>query len=199
MFQSSDIYSLIKSGRIQVKKTTSPPEYRFWNKVSKDGPIHPVYGQCWVWLSPLNHNGYGQFMIAGEVLRPHRYSYELHIGDIPEGLGVLHHCDNPSCVRPSHLFVGTALDNQRDKVSKDRQARGEGNARHKLTEEEVIEIRRRYKLRSNRYHDPVNGQGALAKEFHTTQANISIIVREVGWRHLKADNKPRKRSKLANG
>lgn len=184
MSDTLDLYVLIKSGRIRVTKNTSPPIHRFWNRLDKNGPIHPVCGQCWQWSGGTSHNGYGQFMVGGKGLRAHRFAYTLLIGPIPEGLDILHRCDNRMCVNPKHLFVGTALDNQRDKVVKERQARGEGNAAHKLTENEILEIRRRYKLRSNRYHDPINGQGALAREFKTTQANISIIVQRKGWKHL---------------
>lgn len=122
-------------------------------------------------------------MIDGKSLRAHRYAYELLVGEVPSELNVLHHCDNPSCVNPRHLFVGSHADNHADKVSKGRQARGETNAASVLTKEQVREIRRRYKLKKG-YHDPVNGQGALAREYNVTQANISEIVLGNTWRHI---------------
>lgn len=156
---------------------------RFWARVDKNGPVHPVYGVCWLWIGPPNTRGYGQFMVAGKTLRAHRYSYELNCGEVPKGAGVLHKCDVRLCVNPSHLFVGDNAVNQADKVAKGRQARGEGNAAAELSDDQIREIRRRYRLKRN-YHDPVNGQNALAREFRTSQANISLIVRGEAWKHV---------------
>ena len=90
-------------------------ETRFWAKVNKtDG--------CWVWMASGNR-GYGVIAMpgrSGRMVYAHRYSYELHYGAFDQSLLVLHHCDNPACVRPDHLFLGTHLDNQQDKVSKGR-------------------------------------------------------------------------------
>ena len=86
--------------------------------------------------------GYGQLMVysvSKMPLRAHRVSWELFRGAIPDGLHVLHRCDNPACVNPEHLFLGTATDNMADKYRKGRQARGEGVARPKLTEAKVRE------------------------------------------------------------
>ncbi len=94
-----------------------PVAERFWSKVVKtdDG--------CWGWNGATTPFGYGR-MTAGSrgagLLRAHRVSWELHYGPIPAGLLVLHHCDNPPCVRPNHLFLGTMLDNSRDAVAKGR-------------------------------------------------------------------------------
>lgn len=75
---------------------------------------------CWLWKASLRR-GYGQFFIArGLTVRAHRFSYELHIGAIPDGMMVCHRCDNPICVRPEHLFLGTAKDNARDMIEKGR-------------------------------------------------------------------------------
>lgn len=86
---------------------------RFWSKVDKtDG--------CWVWIASKLPTGYGQFWSGERNMRAHRFSYILHYGNIPNGMLVCHKCDNPSCVRPDHLFLGTSLDNAIDKVSKGR-------------------------------------------------------------------------------
>lgn len=160
----------------------SPPLDRFLFSVNKDGPLI-LRSRCWIWTRPLNHNGYGQFMVKGKVLRVHRYAYAEFIGTIPTGLDVLHKCDTRNCVNPKHLFLGTTQINQADKVRKNRQAKGETNGFAKLTEEEVRLIRKLYAKKSG-YHDPIHGQGGLAKRFNVTQANISLILKGRGWKHV---------------
>lgn len=91
---------------------------RFWSKVQKTD-------SCWIWTASKRHKGYGAFVWAteiGKVIqgRAHRFSYELHKGAIPEGMFCLHHCDNPACVNPDHLWLGTAADNNHDMVQKGR-------------------------------------------------------------------------------
>lgn len=90
---------------------------RFWARIEKTDT-------CWNWTRGKTKSGYGQMSVHGRKTHMHRFSYELHFGTIPNGLLVCHHCDNPSCVRPDHLFLGTDADNARDKVLKGRQARG---------------------------------------------------------------------------
>lgn len=173
------LYDQIRLGKVSVNQH-SPAEYRFWSKIEKTD-------SCWNWIDgAFSHNGYGYFTVNYRSVRAHRYSYELHFGNIPEGKHVLHECDNPACVNPSHLFLGDYESNQRDKFEKDRQAKGEAVGTSFLTEDNVLEIRRRYEIRlqEGKYHDPVNGQGALAREFNTTQANISDIVLRKSWRHI---------------
>jgi hypothetical protein len=100
-----------------------PLAERFWPKVVKsDG--------CWLWVGAKFERGYGCIVAGGPRIngRPaerrhlyaHRVSYELSVGPIPDGLYVCHHCDNPPCVNPSHLFLGTATDNNRDREAKGR-------------------------------------------------------------------------------
>lgn len=178
--KNESLYDLIKSGKLRVTVTTSPPEHRFWKKVDKNGPIHPTCGQCWSWTGGLSKRGYGQFMVGRRGLRSHRYSYTLHVGRIPNGLSVLHKCDNRSCVNPDHLFVGTTLDNQRDKVLKCRQAKGETNGSSKLTEAQALEIKARYKRESYR----VSNSRELAKEYGVCRATIVAIGTGQVWKHL---------------
>lgn len=94
---------------------------RFWSCVDKNGPVHPTLGtRCWVWLRGCNRFGYGAFTVAGKGQRAHRVSWEMAHGPIPDGLWLLHKCDNPKCVNPDHAFLGTALENARDREAKGR-------------------------------------------------------------------------------
>jgi len=109
----------------------------FWARVDQSGGPDA----CWPWTASLKKNGYGQVWIDGKPAYAHRFSWELAHGPVPNGLKVLHSCDNPPCVNQAHLFLGTSLVNSADMVSKGRQARGEQNGMARLGEREVIEIR----------------------------------------------------------
>ncbi len=87
---------------------------RFFSKVEKTD-------DCWLWIGGRGKKGYGFFKVAGTQKLAHRVSYELFIGNIPEGLMVCHTCDNPPCIKPEHLFAGTAIDNAQDKKRKGRE------------------------------------------------------------------------------
>lgn len=159
-------------------------EERFWKKVSFNGPIPPHCPEienCWVWTGAINSQGRPNFGVASYVTDlAHRVAWALVIGRIPEGMLVCHKCDNELCVRPSHLFLGTYLDNNRDRHSKGRDGdhTGENNGRAKLTEERVKEIRDLY----------TNGrlsQEAIARRFGIKQVAVSRIVRRVSWKCLE--------------
>lgn len=96
----------------------SPLTSRFWARVNEDGPVlRPELGPCWPWgCGP----GYGQVQVGPTRESTHRISWEIHVGPIPPGLCVCHKCDNPPCVNPAHLFLGTHLDNARDREAKGR-------------------------------------------------------------------------------
>lgn len=106
---------LILGGFMTLRVSKSVSE-RFWSKVCI---LHP--SDCWEWQAAKFCNGYGVFRLDGKNFRAHRLSWVLEYGDIPEGLSVLHSCDNPSCVNPHHLWLGTQLDNLRDSDCKGRQ------------------------------------------------------------------------------
>jgi hypothetical protein len=120
---------------------TSEIKERFEKFIS----IEPITG-CWLYIGAWDGHGYGQFSMAPprRLITAHRFSYELYIGPIPEGMDVLHYCDTPPCCSPYHIFPGTQLDNMRDMVKKGRYRcgnhKGEINGSTKLTENIVREI-----------------------------------------------------------
>lgn len=145
---------------------------RFWAKVDKSD-------ECWVWTAAESgHDGYGGFDVNGRWVRASRVSWELAHGPIQTGLHVLHKCDNPPCVRPDHLFLGTQLDNIRDRDQKGRQVapRGERNGWHKLTADSVREIRRLCATGLRRRD--------VANSFNVTKSTVGRIVQRKAWAHI---------------
>lgn len=136
-----------------------PLQDRFWPKVDKRGQ-----GECWPWTASFTKNGYGKFCIKKAKWRgAHRVAYQLCVGPIPEGFFVCHFCDNPICVNPAHLFLGTAKMNSEDMVRKGRSAA-------KLNKNDIHNILTEYakgdiSLRS------------LAKFFGVTHSLVGQIVR----------------------
>lgn len=146
---------------------------RFWSKVNKKGP-----DECWLWTGSAQR-GYGQISDdypSRKMFRAHRLAYKLYHGELPESQKVLHTCDNPPCVNPAHLFLGTAVDNVRDMVKKGRQAKHEQNGGAKLTEEQVAKIRCDYIPRH-----PVYGQRAQGRRYGVSHSMIGYIVRGENW------------------
>lgn len=139
---------------------------RFFEKISHD----PVSG-CWLWTAGCCADGYGNFR-NGKMVGAHRVSWELHVGPIPDGLCVLHTCDNPPCVNPTHLFLGTHADNIADRDSKGRQAGGERHGCAKLTADDVRRIQ------TNR--DP---QRVIADKYGVSPRTISNIQCGRSWKH----------------
>jgi hypothetical protein len=109
---------------------------RFWSKVQKSD-------DCWIWTGSKTGEGYGSLRVGARTVGTHRFSWVIENGSIPKGLSVLHRCDNPSCVRPSHLFLGTQKDNMQDCMAKGRgnKARGMKHGKAKLTPEMVLAMR----------------------------------------------------------
>lgn len=130
--------------------------------------------ECWIWSGYKNPAGYGHSSIKHKTIYAHRLSYMLFVGQIPDNYKVCHKCDNPSCVNPAHLFVGTQLDNIRDRDKKSRKTwpTGESNPNAKLTDSEVSEIR---KLKS----ETNVTTRKLAKRFGVSAGYISLLCRGI--------------------
>jgi DNA modification methylase len=149
---------------------------RFWSKADKSGG-------CWTWTASRDIQGYGRFALNAKKrnVYAHRLAWELANGPIPDGMHVLHYCDNPPCVRPAHLFIGSHADNMRDMAAKGRGSSngqvGEARYNAKLTDDIVREAR---ELREQgwRYVD-------LAARYGVGASSISAAVRGVKWSHVE--------------
>ena len=152
---------------------TTTTEDKFFSKVKK------TRHGCWEWQGSKTSAGYGQLWFEGRHAVAHRISYELCIGHTPKGMYVCHKCDNPCCVNPKHLFLGTPKDNQHDSKMKNRRSTwdGEKNPRVKLTEKDVLAIRAKYK-------PDVCSYKMLANEYGVTQGCIGFIVLRQRWGHI---------------
>lgn len=134
---------------------------------------------CWIYTKGISTGGYGNLKVGTKLRPAHRFSYELFKGAIPKGLIVCHKCDNPCCVNPEHLFVGTHKDNNDDKMSKGRGAYkvGSAHAMAKLSEQEVIEIRTI--LANSNVSMP-----KLAIQYNVSYSTIQAIKQRRIWKHL---------------
>lgn len=171
----------------------------FWSKVAQSD-------SCWRWTGYCLHNGYGQFRLSGQVWLTHRLSWTLAYGPIADGLDVLHRCDNPPCVRPDHLFLGTNADNAADRdrkgrgasgdrhwsrthperlargsangsrVHPDRLRRGDQHGRARLNAGAVVAIR-------EAHADGVSTT-TLARDFGVTDTAIRFVIQRRNWRHV---------------
>lgn len=137
--------------------------------------INPETG-CWEWTAGRISGGYGEFWVGTANHLAHRVSWYIYRGDIPENILVCHHCDNPACVNPDHLFLGTDADNSRDMTEKGRSMVGEKHPGAKLTKKKVLKIRSLYATGDYT-------QRELAKMFDIAQSVISGIIHKRGWVH----------------
>jgi hypothetical protein len=145
----------------------------FWDQVDRSsGP-----DSCWPWLGFIAPDGYGRVWWRGKVVQAHKIALELATGPLDPGLMALHKCDNPPCCNPGCLSSGTNADNMLDKKVKGRSARGTQSGRSKLTEADVLEIRRAYAAGES-------SQPRLAAKFHVHAALISRVVNRRNWKHI---------------
>lgn len=159
---------------------------RFWRYL----PSEVSTDECWNWTGHLSPTGYGRFRFRGKHFRAHRFAWVAFVGEIDGGIFVLHKCDNPRCVNPAHLFLGTHDDNMADKVQKNRQARGlaivgnrntargERAGRPKLKEADIKDIRASYRKEAN---------AAIARRYGVSKVLVGLIMKRKAWKHV-ADN-----------
>lgn len=174
-----------------LKSSVRPGAFLFCRRGSKEGvttmhtekTLHRFFSKvqktesCWLWTRYKTQDGYGLLRAETKLHYAHRFSYEIHHGPIPSDLHVLHKCDNPACVNPAHLFLGTHSDNMADMVSKGRKKgkRGGSNTSAKLTRVQVLEIRARYPQGGTSYRK-------LAKEYGVTNGAIENVVNRKTWK-----------------
>lgn len=155
---------------------TPEREARFWAKVDKSDETG-----CWVWTGARGQHGHGHFWLGDRVGRAHRFSWELANGPIPQtdgyhGTCVCHRCDNPPCVNPAHLFLGSHKDNLSDAGRKGRLPRGRRHVHNRLTENQVLEVVER--------HRSGESQRSIARSFGMHPSSINRIFNGTAWAWL---------------
>jgi hypothetical protein len=169
----------------QYVNSTHHVNERFFKQVEKTD-------YCWIWKACIDIDGYGRFSDKAHNIRTaHRYSYFFHHGDIPHGMLVCHKCDNPICVNPDHLFIGSSKDNSNDMKAKNRAAKGQrhgsctkpekinrGNTHgmSKLIESDIPKIRNLIENKKTLRE--------VANEFNVSRSSIHRIVKQLTWKHV---------------
>lgn len=134
--------------------------------------LYDVGEDCWNWTGSLNSGGYGKWKCGAASRQAWKYAY----GEIPAGMQVCHKCDNRKCVRPSHLFLGTIRDNQLDKVSKNRHARGSSIGNSVMTEKHVLEIRK-MRISGSTYKE-------ISQKYGYSWDLVRKVCKNEGWQHV---------------
>lgn len=149
------------------RRWTATPDERFDQKVNRTD-------RCWLWTGATNPDGYGRFHHRGRLVSAtHYYAYQRWVGPVLEEHHVLHECDTPGCVRPSHLYLGDRLTNMADmrRKGRDRRCPGEANGRARLTAAQVVAIRA-----------STESHVALARRYGVGTSQIGRILRRESWR-----------------
>ncbi len=152
---------------------------RLWSRVDRNGPIpshRPELGACWPWTGHTV-DGYGRMVVDGRPQGTHRIALAEELGrPLLPGMDACHHCDNPPCCRPSHLFEALAVENVADRHEKGRDAAGEGNGRARLTSDQVAAIRQQL--------DRGQSWSAVARAFGVSKGTVQAIASGRTWRQI---------------
>lgn len=150
---------------------------RFWSKVDKKAP-----NECWVWKGSFKENGYPQLGVGSitngtrTMRMAHRLSWLIHFGEVPPKQFVLHHCDNPKCVNPNHLYLGNNADNMRDAANRNRICNGTRHSFAKLNPAKVRRIRKLFSKGKNCHQ--------IAKSLGVASATIQQVIEGQTWRRV---------------
>lgn len=162
----------------------------FWSRVNKAGPVpphRPELGPCWLWTGAPGAGGYGRIGVGRKSIPAHRFAYEDVNGPLPSGVLACHKCDNPSCVRPDHLFPGTSAENSRDMVSKGRQARGDHVPPERRARGERVTLARitaASVLAIVADHQAGLSMAAIGSRYGICASSVCNILRGKTWRHV---------------
>ena len=152
------------------KDITPIQEASFWSLVN----LNLIKTSCWNWIGQKGKTGYGRFKIGKSKYSSNRVAYAIAYGYVPLDKFVCHSCDNPLCVRPDHLFLGTATENAHDRTKKNRTAKGSNAGGSILKEEQVKKI-----LKDTR------SQSVIAKEYGVAKSTIGKIKSKKNWSHIE--------------
>lgn len=172
-----------KTHKLYAPAGTNPADPEHLAKRLANGLDSAQEGQCWEWTRICNQHGYGQLRVSGRMVYAHRLAYELGVGPIPQGLHVLHQCDNPRCINPEHLSVGTRSQNMKECSERGRAKipkpvkLGENNGSSKLREVDVRSIRRLL--------GKGDTQQSIAERFGVSQQTIAGIKAGKRWGHVE--------------